>query len=251
MTSRIMRRGGLLQALWLVLALSLQAGCTASRGFDRQAMIDMLGSASAGMPGQQAATQDPIPAALPSPFRLALYFPIDTAPFASSVQRPNWLVEDKDLLKRMLQPLVEDGRMTGAFVLADSTVQDTTNETIRQAAGRYHADVVMVVRGVAAVDRYNNGRAAWYATIIGAYLAQGTHSDALFMIEGTIWDVRSGYRYGTPRGEGTAQSVGPAASLDDKAVVARAKEKALQSLGRDTVELLRRIEGTFHRRPAG
>jgi hypothetical protein len=211
-------------------------------------MIDMLGSAA--MTGQQAATQDSIPATLPSPFRLALYFPIDTAPFVSSVQRPNWLAEDKDLLKRMLQPLVEDGRMTAAFVLADSTVHDTSSETIRLAAGRYHADVVMVVRGVAAVDRYNNGLAAWYATLIGAYFAQGTQSDALFMIEGTIWDVRSGRLYGASRGEGTAQSVGPAASLDDKAVVGQAKERALQSFGRDTVELLRRIAGKLHRRSA-
>jgi len=40
----------------------------------------------------------------------------------------------------------------------------------------------VVITGVGAVDRYNNGYATLYPTILGAYLAPGTISDALFMV---------------------------------------------------------------------
>ena len=187
---------------------------------------------------------------LPSPFRLALYFTTDQRPFQFSVQRPNWLAADKELVLNSLRPLKEENIVKTAFVLADSTVQGTLNRDVRLAAARYNADVVLIVNGAAAVDRYNNGYAAWYATILGVYLAPGTNSDALFMIEGTVWDVRTGYLYGTQAAEGTAQSVGPAASLQDKDVVARAKEAALQSFDNHIADLLRLMKEKFHRRPS-
>ena len=127
--------------------------------------------------------------------------------------------------------------MKDVFVLADSTVQGTLARDIRLAAARCNADVVLIVESAAAVDRYNNGHAAWYATGLGVYLASGTQSDALFMIEGTLWDVRTGYLYGTQSAEGTSQSVGPAASLDDKHVVARAREAAESSLSAGTQQI--------------
>jgi hypothetical protein len=61
---------------------------------------------------------------------------------------------------------------------------------------------LLVIDGASAVERYNNGHAAWYATGIGAYFAHGTESHALFMMEGTLWDVRTGYLYGTQTAEG-------------------------------------------------
>jgi hypothetical protein len=69
------------------------------------------------------------------------------------------------------------------------------------------------------------------------------------MIEGTAWDVRTGYLYGTQSAEGTAQSIGPAASLDDKHVVARAKEAAVESFGGHTADFLRLMKEKFQPKP--
>ncbi|HET6277365.1 MAG TPA: hypothetical protein VFG08_01130 [Candidatus Polarisedimenticolia bacterium] len=234
----------------LLLMLFTVSSCAASRGFDREAMQDMLHADPDVVTERDIAAVLDLQPDLPSPFRLALYFTTDQTPFQFSVQRPNWLSADKELIIKSLRPLTEERIVKTAFVLADSTVQGTLNRDIRLAAARYNADVVLIVNGAAAVDRYNNGNAAWYATILGAYLAPGTHSDALFMIEGTVWDVRTGYLYGTQTAEGSAQSVGPAASLNDKDVVSRAKEAALQSFGKHTADLLRLMREKFPRRPS-
>lgn len=233
----------------LLLILMTLHGCAASRGFDRQAMQEMLRADPDVVTERDIAAVLDLQPALPAPFRLALYFMTDRAPFQFSVRRPNWLAADKELLLNSLRPLQEENIIKTAFVLADSTVHGTLNRDIRLAAARYNADLVLIVNGTAAVDRYNNGYAAWYATILGAYLAPGTHSDALFMIEGTVWDVRNGFLYGTQTAEGFAQSVGPAASLEDKEVVGRAKEAALQSFGNHTADLLRLMKEKFHRPP--
>jgi len=239
----------MIPALLLLILFGLSS-CAASRGFDRQAMQDMLHADPDVVTERDIAAVLDLQPELPSPFRLALYFTTNQAPFQFSVQRPNWLSADKELVLNSFRPLKEEHIIKTAFVLADSTVQGGLNRDIRLAAARYNADVVLIVNGSAAVDRYNNGKAAWYATILGAYVAAGTHSDALFMIEGTIWDVRTGYLYGTQSAEGSAQSVGPAVSLDDKEVVARAKEAALQSFGKHTADLLRLMREKFHRRPS-
>lgn len=237
--------------LLLLLSLLTVTSCTDSRGFDRRALTDLLHTDPDVVTERDIAAVLDLQPELPSPFRLALYFTTDQAPFQSSAQKANWLSLDKERLLTNLRPLTEEGIVKAAFVLADSTIQGTLNRDIRLAAARYNADILLIINGVAAVDRYNNGNAAWYATILGAYLAPGTHSDALFMIEGTVWDVRTGYLYGTQTAEGTAQSVGPAASLQDKDVVARAKEAALESFGKHTADLLRLMKEKFHRRPAG
>jgi hypothetical protein len=233
--------------LSLFLIVFAVAGCATSRGFDREAMQAMLRTEPDVVTDRDIARVLDMQPELPSPFRLALYFSTHRAPFHFSVQRPNWFAVDKELVLDNLKPLKEENVITTAFVLADSTVQGTLNRDIRLAAARYNADVVLIVNGAGAVDRYNNRSAAWYATILGAYLVAGTQSDALFMIEGTVWDVRTGYLYGTQTAEGTAQSVGPAVSLQDKEVVARAKEEALQSFGKHTVELLRLMKEKFRR----
>lgn len=232
--------------LALVLLMVVGAsGCTASRGFDRVGLQAMLQADPDVVTERDIAAVLGLKPDLSLPFRMALYFTTGHAPFQSALQRPDWLGEDKDQVLDRLRPLNSEAILSSVFILAESTVQGTLNRDIRLAAARYNADVLLIVNGAAAVDRYNNGYAAWYATGLGAYLAPGTHSDALFMIEGTLWDVRSGYLYGTQSAEGTARSVGPAAYLEDKHVVARAKAAALESFADHLADLLRRMKESF------
>ena len=46
---------------------------------------------------------------------------------------------------------------------------DAASARLRQAAGRHGADVLLMVDGVGSVDRYDNGYAALYPTLAGAY----------------------------------------------------------------------------------
>ena len=228
----------------LCVTVTLSA-CAGSRGFDRQALQESFQQEPDVVTDRNIASIRDQQPQLPSPFRLAVYFKTQTVPFRPTIHKPGWLGTDRDFVLKQLQPVLNERIVKDVFVLADSTVQGMLARDIRLAAARYNADVVLIVDSAAAVDRYNNGRAAWYATGLGAYLASGTQSDALFMIEGTAWDVRTGYLYGTQFAEGTAQSIGPAASLDDNHVLARAKEAGLESFGRHTADFLRGIKEKY------
>jgi hypothetical protein len=231
----------ILSALLVCMAIALSA-CAERHGFDREALKESFQQEPDVVTDRDIASVMDLQPQLPSPFRLAVYFKARAVPFHAAIHKPNWLASDKDLIIKKLKPVVDERIVKDVFVLAESTVQGTLLRDIRLAAARY---VVLIVDGAAAVDRYNNGHALWYVTGLGAYLAPGTQSDALFMIEGALWDVRTGYLYGTQSAEGTAQSVGPAVSLDDRHVVARAKEAAEESFGLHTADLLRLMKQKF------
>jgi rhombotail lipoprotein len=132
--------------------------------------------------------------------------------------------------------------LTETFLLVDSTIQGNDARKIRQAASRYGADAVLIVEGVTAVDRYNNGYAALYATLIGAYFAPGTESQALFIINGSLWDVRTERLYAIQTAEGHSKSVGPAVAVEDRQVLAQAKKSALVEFSKQIAEELRRLK---------
>ena len=133
--------------LLLLFMLFTVTSCTASRGFDRQALKDLLRADPDVVTERDIAAVLDLQPELPSPFRLALYFTTDQVPFRSSIQKANWLTLDKEAILNKLRPLTEEGIVKTAFVLADSTVQGTLNRDIRLAAARYNADVLMIVSG--------------------------------------------------------------------------------------------------------
>ena len=220
------------RSLLLPLALVTLSACAGSKGFDRAEMREVLRQ-TVNLSQQQSApgvTERPGPA-LAVPFRLGIFFARREFPTRRAIQRVEWLSRDKEALLRSLVPLQDQQILRESIVIADSSVQHASLTEIRKAAARYGADVLMIVTGVGSVDRYNNGYAALYPTIIGAYLAPGTVSEALFLIEGSLWDVRSGVGYGTEGAEGTATKAGPATSLEDQEVLAEAKAAALRNFG--------------------
>jgi hypothetical protein len=100
----------------------------------------------------------------------------------------------------------------------------------------------LIVDGVAAVDRYNN-RFAWlYPTLLGAYLAPGTESDALVMVTGGLWAVRSEWHAPMQTVEGTSKLVGSAVMLEDSAALREAKQHAIQALGSRVTDQLRLLK---------
>ncbi len=226
----------------LVLALILTmtcAACTGARGLNRQILQESFHDRPDVVTDRDIAATMAVQASLPSPYRLALYFAHKDFPSLSLLQRVDWLSVDADLVQRALKSAEEEGILKQTFLLANSTVQGNTLRDIRMAAARYNADAILVIDGASAVERYNNGHAAWYATGIGTYFAHGTESHALFMVEGTLWDVRTGALYGTQTAEGETTLIGPAPSLEDKNAVAEAKDVAMTRFGRELTDMLR------------
>lgn len=221
---------------WTVLLILLAGGCAGSTEFDRTAMRATLGIAE--IPAAAIAHADmPNP---PHPLRLALYFVERDLPIQHKIRLAKWTDSEKDALLKRLAPLQHEGIAADTFLLTDSTIHGYDVHKIRQAAARYDADAVLIVEGVGSVDRYNNGYAAWYVTLIGAYVAPGTVSDALFMIHSSLWDARTERLYATQTVEGRSTLTGSAVLLEDGQVLAQAKTAALAEFGKRMVDEWRR-----------
>lgn len=142
-----------------------------------------------------------------------------------------WTASDRDAVLAWSRqiPLGAEGRSAGFLTL--SSLKGQTLTELRAAATRYGVDWLLIFDGAAAVDRYNNYKAALlYWTIAGAYLADGTHSDALCLLKATLWDVKTGARLFEEQTEAQTKSVGPAALTDDVKEINRARTVAINLL---------------------
>ncbi len=230
--------------LSIFLALSILvnfSACSGSRGLNRQALQESFHDNPDVVTDQDIAATMALQARLPAPYRLAIFFKYTDFPSSPMLRKVDWVSADAALVQRALEPVQEEGILQQSFLLANSTVQGTTFRDIRLAAARYNADAILVIDGAAAVDRFNNGHAWWYATVIGTYFAHGTESHALFMMEGSLWDVRSGSLYGTQTAEGETTLAGPATLLEDTSAIAEAKDVALAKFGKEIAETLRSL----------
>jgi hypothetical protein len=114
-------------------------------------------------------------------------------------------------------------------------------KSIRLAAARHHADAVLIVDYAPDVDRYNNVTAVLYLTLVGGFLIPGTHSDALVMMNGALWDVRNEYLYMTVEVEEEAQRIGPAFLLQDEHTIEKAKQNTLPIFYEEVLRRIRRL----------
>jgi rhombotail lipoprotein len=220
----------------LLLAMALSAGCAGSQGFNRAAMNEVLHVDPSSDRESHAPSNQSYP--LSPPFRLGIFFADHNFPNHQSLRKVEWLSADRERLLHGLAPLRDQQILTDIFVLMDSTVQAENIDGIRQAGSRYGADGVLIVDGAGAIDRYNN-RFAWlYPTMIGAYLAPGTESDALVMATGSLWAVRSEWHAPIHIVEGVSKITGSAVFVEDSAALQEAKKQAIQVLGRRIVHQL-------------
>ena len=222
-----------------LLILTTLPACASHPAFDRPEMQDVMRQ-TVILSVPQAAPGEPEAApAISSPFRLSFFFTRKEFPTKQAIKPVEWLSQDKHVLLRALAPLQNEHILRNSLVIADLAVQESSLTEIRKAAARYGADMIVIVTGVGAVDRSNNGYAALYPTILGAYLAPGTVSEALVLIEGSLWDVRSGFSYGTLKAEGQSRLVGPVMSIEDRDALMQGKHRALETFSAQLVERLR------------
>jgi rhombotail lipoprotein len=222
------------------LILPGMTGCASSQGFDRTAMIEALRiDLTPGRNNQLLANQGP---RLSPPFRLGVFFADQAVPTQLSIRKVEWLSADREELLRSVAPLREHGILTDAFVVTDVAVRARDLPGITQAGARYGADLVVIVDGVTSITRRNNRYAWFYPTVIGAYLAPGTESEALVMLTGSVWAVRSDWRAPLETVEGTSKLMGSAVFVEDQASLKEAKKLAIQAIGKRIVDQLQARE---------
>lgn len=103
-------------------------------------------------------------------------------------------------------------------------------DEIRQMAARYGADAVAVVSGEAQVKEEANARAVFYLTVVGCWLAPGSHRSVLFTARASVWDVRSGVLLASASAEAERSSTRPYALTNEDELTADAKDEAMESL---------------------
>ena len=142
-----------------------------------------------------------------------------------------WTNADRESLLAWTNGLQRDGLISSASFIQLSSIKGNQLVQLRESAVRHGMDLLLIVDGAATVDRYNNYKGPLlYWTIFGAYFADGTHSDALCLVRGALWDVRGETKLVGEEAQGLSKRVGPAARVEDQEGVTAARRQALTRL---------------------
>jgi hypothetical protein len=149
-----------------------------------------------------------------------------------------WTPEEIAAIEAWEPPLRAAGVASELLVLPEALVLpcEPTDvhcrlESLRKATARVHADALLLLRLVTDTDDYLNPASVLYLSLVGLWLAPGSHSDALTIAEGVLLDHRNGFLYAFARGEGERRVVRPLAYVDSESVVQASRVAALRSLG--------------------
>ena len=208
------------RSLPLLAAVLISGGCASSQGLSHDALNDVLRQEESRFVGASSANGTPTRLDAPA---LGMYL----KPTGYLHREFEWTSRDRDAFlawSRQL-PLGSGGSSAGFLTLSSLRGQSLTE--LRATAARYGVDWLLIVDGAAAVDRYNNYKAGLlYWTIVGAYVADGTHSDALCLLKATVWDVKTGALLFDEEAEAQTKGLGPAALVDDNREIERARTTA-------------------------
>jgi rhombotail lipoprotein len=211
----------------IAVALWLLTGCASSQGLHPEPLNELLRYEEQRFLGEQppkTIATNPSGQTIP---KLGLYL----KPTGFLNREFEWTDVERETLLAWANGLRSSGLFSSASFVPQSSLRGNTLDELRQSAARYGADLLLIVDGAASVDRYNNYKASFlYWTILGAYLADGTHSDALCLLRGSLWEVKAGTQLFSDDAQGTAQQVGPAARIDDRIAVSQACRQAFTQL---------------------
>jgi hypothetical protein len=211
----------------ILLIACLTTSCTSSQGLHTDQLRNIIQREETRFVGSHQ-SNPPIASALRSTApALGLYL----KPTGFRQREFDWIDRDRDTVLAWARELQSVGvTRSSAFVPQTSLKGDTLAE-LNASAIRYGIDLLVIFDGAAAVDRYNNYKAPLlYWTILGAYLADGTQSDALCLVKGSVWDAKTGMLLFSEETEGRSALVGPAAFVNDDQVILTARQQAVGKL---------------------
>jgi hypothetical protein len=226
---------------YLVLALLLfLTACASSQGLHLDSLQQTLQDEEARFVGPLPSTSTTNPSTRPGPPKLGLF----VMPTGFLRHEFEWTDADRGALLAWTNELQRDGLISGASFLQISSIKGNQLAQLRESAMRHGADILLIVDGAATVDRYNNYKGVLlYWTILGAYFVDGTHSDALCLVRGTLWDVRGETKLFGEEAQGLSKIVGPAARVEDRGGVTAARRQALTKLMKKLRDDFARTDG--------
>lgn len=228
---------------FVLLAPVLLAGC--ANGFDRAALQERLNDGSLQMPDKAIAEVRGTMPQLKLPCRVAVYL----KPPREANWR--WTPEDKAAMEPWAATLKAEGIASEIIPLPDMLIENGTDlKSLRLAAAKCGADVLLVVNGAAQTDSYKNPAAVLNVTLVGGYLVPGSHKDSLFLMEGCLFDVDNAYVYTGVQAEGVGKIVRPTFRIEEKDSITIAKTKALAQFGEELLKRMRGLAGKPDPAPA-
>jgi hypothetical protein len=223
----------LIIASWMVFLV----GCATSQGLHPDRLQAVLEQEESRFAGTSPPVESP-----PRPNAPTLGLYLTQAGFLH--REFQWTTLDRDKILAWSKGLQLSGGKSAGFVSLASLKGNNLTE-LKNSAARYGIDWVLVFDGAVAVDRYNNYKAGLlYWTILGAYFADGTHSDALCLMSATLWDVKTGAQLYKQQAQGMTTKVGPAALVDNREEIERARSVALETLLQRLTDQFAAIAGT-------
>lgn len=232
------------QALSVFAVALIVSGCSSARGFDRGALSKALAPAAPATEEDIQRVLDLRPQ-LPRPFKLGIFFRLgtDTATDRYPYRREvwSWQPSDKQKILDIGQSLQGDGRVTETVFISAETSAGQDLKSIRLAAARHGVDAVLVVSGVADVDRYNNALGPTYALIVTPLFVPGTVVDALFVSHAGLWDVRNEFLYSSAEADGLASQTRPAAMAREDTVISLARQRSIAQLSESVEQHIRNL----------
>lgn len=224
----------MLKQLLNLLVVFALAACAPARGFDRGALQKELKGDIPQVTEQDIKQALALKPNLTLPAKIAVYLKDGSTKVSQMyavLPRWRWEGGEKDQIIEWGHQLKSDGVVSDLFFIPQSMVPNNSLHAIRLAAAQHGADAVFVIDGIADVDRYHNASSILYIAIVTGLFVPGTHIDALFMINGTLWDVRNQYLYLTIESESVAEKLGPAFFMKEKKSINEAKSQAIEKFG--------------------
>ena len=226
---------------YIALALSLLlTGCASSQGLHLDSLKLTLQDEETRFVGAQPSTSAVSPPTRQGPPKLGLY----VMPTGFLHHEFEWTDADRESLLAWTNELQRDHLISDASFIHIASIKGNQLVQLRESAIRQGIDLLLIVDGAATVDRYNNYKGLLlYWTILGAYFAHGTHSDALCLVRAALWDVRGETKLAQEEAQGSSKIVGPAARVDDRDGITAARRQALTKLMENLRETVARAGG--------
>ena len=226
---------------YIALALSFfLTACTNSQGLHLDSLKLTLQDEETRFVGTLPSASTANPSAGQGPPKLGIYL----MPTGFLHHEFEWTDADRESLLAWTNELQRAHLISGASFLHIASIKGNQLVQLRESAIRQGIDLLLIVDGAATVDRYNNYKGyLLYWTILGAYFANGTHSDALCLVRAALWDVRGEAKLAQEEAQGSSKIVGPATRVDDRDGVTAARRQALTKLMENLRETVARTGG--------
>lgn len=211
-----------------------------SSGFNRGEMQSELRAANPVFTSYRVEQIEKLASQLKLPFRIAVTQPLGSDGSGKSA----WDSEERTEILAWGDALREAGVVSELVILPASLTEmcgyqaapDCRVQSIRAAAARFGADVVLFISLYTRVDEYVNPFSALNLTIVGLWLAPGHHRDALTMVEGILLDNRNEYLYATAEAEGQGSIIRPFVYADRFKAIRVSRAEALKAFGIEFVK---------------